>query len=189
MTDLNNHMRQQHLVPFYTSEPGQDNSYTLLIDPKTKGIVKADAKNVSAPFVTFIIMLGYPMVQFFPIHIIPMHNMIAFIGICSFVMLVSILFGYYLSPRMLKNYRPITLLTDEWAEHLQRVTTFYVRQLSFIVVLLLISFACFVLLYVYPTNWWLFGGIISGIVAGAGITSLSKTKYLLYKNKLDVHLN
>jgi len=34
-----------------------------------------------------------------------------------------------------------------------------------------------------------FIGIISSILAGAGITSFSKTKYLLYKDKLDINLN
>lgn len=176
------------LVPFYTN-PEKDNSYTLYVNPETKTIFKADAKNISPSKITLLIILGYPMIEFFPINVIPFDNIMAYLCVSILAMFLSVLIGYYISPYMLENYRRVYMTADEWKDCLKIINHFYVRQLLFPSILLLISIACFLFLYVYPTSWLFFIGIISGILAGAGITSFSKTKYLLYKNKLDINLN
>jgi len=188
MNDLRNEIHRS-LVPFYTYNPGKDDSYTLYIDSRTNTIFKADAKNISSAKVTFLIILGYPIIELFPVTIIPLDNIIQFISVCVIVMSLSVFLGYYISPRMLENYRRVTLSSEEWKRCLETFNQFYFRQFILPSLLLLITIVCFVFLYIFPSSWWFFGGIISGIMAGAGLTSFSKTKYLLYKNKLDINWN
>jgi len=179
----------RNFVPFYTYSSDGDDSYTLFIDTRTNGIVKSGAKNISSSKLTLLILLAYPIVQFFPVNILPLNNIIAFISVCVLILIGSVMFGYYLSLRMIKDVRRVTLSTEKWNQYLEKGNKFYLRQLFLLISLFLFSVTCFVLLYIYPTSWWFFGGILSGITAGPFITFFSKTRYLLYKNKLDINLS
>src|SRR5699024_374797 len=111
--------RARKLVAFYT-KPDKDNNYTLFVDPKTKLLFKADTKNINQAIITFFIIIGYLIIEFFPIHIIPFDNIMAYLGIIGTVMLLSALFGYYISPNVMGNYRRVYLTTDEWQGYLKR---------------------------------------------------------------------
>lgn len=87
------------------------------------------------------------------------------------------------------NYRRVYLTTDEWQDHLKGFNKVYFRQLMLPSLLYFISIVCFICLYIYPTSWLFFIGVIASMIARSDITFFSKTKYLLYKNKLDVNLN
>src|SRR5699024_3945562 len=113
-----------------------------------------------------LILLGYPIVQYFPVGIIPLNNIIAFISVCILVMVISVLFGYQLSLRMIKDVRKVTLSEEKWNEYLEKGNKFYFRQLIFLLLLFLFAITCFVFLYIYPSSWWFFGGILSCITAG-----------------------
>jgi len=179
----------RHFIPFYTHNNAGEDNYTLYIDTRTKDIVKAGAKDISPSKLTLLILVGYPIVQYFPVGIIPLNNIIAFISVCILVMVFSVLFGYHLSLRMIKDVRKVNLSAEKWNEYLEKGNKFYFRQLIFLLILFLFAITCFVLLYIYPSSWWFFGGILSSITAGPFITFFSKTRYLLYKNKLDINLN
>lgn len=188
MLDLKNNTIQR-LIPIYTYNPGKDDSYTLYVDSRTKAIYRADAKKISSSKFIFLIIIGYTIIEFFPINIIPLNSFIPFISVCIIMIFLGVLLGYYISPRMLENYRRVTLSPEEWDYYLKIFNRFYFRQFIVPSLLLVISIACFLFFYIYPSSWWFFIGIISSIIAGAGITSFSKTKYLLYKDKLNINLN
>lgn len=42
--------------------------------------------------------------------------------------------------------------------------------------------------YIFPSRWWFFDGVGLSVVAGAHILFLSKTRYQLYKNRIDLKL-
>src|SRR5690625_7621759 len=107
MNDLRNEIYRS-LVPFYTYNPGKDDSYTLYIDSRTNTIFKADAKNISSAKVTFLIILGYPIIELFPVTIIPLDNIIQFFRVCVIVMSLSVFVVFFLSTIMFGNCRYVT---------------------------------------------------------------------------------
>lgn len=80
-------------MAFYT-HPDKDNNYTLFIDPETKLLFKADTKYINPAIITFFIIIAYPIIELFPIHIIPFDNIIAYLGLIGIVKPLSVLFGY-----------------------------------------------------------------------------------------------
>lgn len=134
-------------MPFYTHN-NDDDSYTLYVDTQTKDIVKVRAKNVSSTKLTLLILLAYPIVQFFPVSIIPLNNIIAFISVCIFMMIFSVILGYYLSLKMIEDVKKVTLTKERWNQFLEKGNKFYFRQLFLLLVLLLFSITCFVFIYI-----------------------------------------
>src|SRR5699024_8132670 len=130
------------LITFYTN-PEKEYNYTLYVNPKTKTIFKADAKTISPSKIAFLIIIGYPMIEFFPINVSPFDNILAYLCVSILAMFLSVLIGYYISPYMLENYRIDYMTADEWKDCLKIINHFYVRQLLFPSILLLISIACF----------------------------------------------
>lgn len=177
------------LVPFYTENPGGKNSYTLYFDPNTHEVFKAEDKKVGASRFTFIFLAFYVFARSFSIEIIPFDNVIVYSIICLLIFLLALMLGYYLRTKLLDNIKKVTLSPEEWERYLNKGNHFYLRQIIFTISLIILSAACFVFLYIFPSKWWLFGGIGLGIVAGTFLIILSKTKYKLYKNKIDINFN
>ncbi|MBU5465362.1 hypothetical protein KQI49_00790 [Virgibacillus sp. MSJ-26] len=177
------------LVPFCAKNPGKENSYSLFVETQTKSIFKGENKNISAPMFTFLILIFYPFVQFFPIEIFPLDNKFALLTVCSIVMILCVSLGHYLSFKMLENVKKISLSTEEWKQCLKQGNHYYIRQIVFVVILVLASLACFVCFTIVPSRWWFFGGVLLSILTGTQAIILSKTRYQLYKNKLDINLN
>lgn len=146
------------LIPFYTDNPGSKNSYTLYIDANKKDIFKAESKQVSAPKFTLMFLVFYVFFQMFSIDIIPFDNLFAFFIICLFVFILGLICGIYLKQKMIDNIRKVTLTVMEWERCLKKGNHFYPRQMLFTIILIILSGACFVFLYIYPSKWWFFGG-------------------------------
>ena len=176
-------------VPFYAKNPGKENSYSLFIETQTKSVFRGENKNISASTFTFLILVFYPFAQFFPIKIFPFSNIFALLIICFIIMVLSVMFGHYLSIRLLVNMKKVSLTTEEWEQCLKQGNKFYIRQIIFVIVLLLASLVSFVFFAIIPSRWLFFGGVLLSVVAGTQTIILSKTRYLLYQNKLDVNLN
>lgn len=166
-----------------------DTSYTLYYDKETKGIYKAEAKNINTPTFIFLFLIIFPIMSFFPNNFIPYENKVYFISLTLVVIFFSITVGWYLSNRLNNNLRRVTLSKEEWKYYLEHGNKLYLRQISVMTIILLFVIACFIFLYIYQSKWWMFGGIGTGVVVGTSITLFSRTRYLLYKNRVDVNLN
>jgi len=166
-----------------------ENSYTLFYDKKTKGIYKAEAKNIRPSTFLLLFLIGYPTMNLFPNELIPYDDHLFFIGICLMTILLSIVVGTYFVFGLNKNLRRITLSNDDWNYYLEKGNKLYLIQITVMTTLLLFALSCFVFLYILQSKWWFFGGIGASVLVGGGITHFSKTRYLLYKNKINVHLN
>lgn len=109
------------------------------------------------------------------------------LAICFVTMVLSIMVGRYLAFNMLENVEKVSLSKDEWNRRLKQGNHFYIRQVIFVIVLSLVATVCFILFSIAPSRWWFFAGVLSGVVVGSQMTVLSKTRFLLYKNKLDIN--
>jgi len=95
----------------------------------------------------------------------------------------------YYAEKGIKHVRQAHLTQKEWKYYQERGRRFYPRQVLLVFMMFIFSIACFIFLFMYHAKWWLVGAILSSIVTGSLLPFLSKTRYLLYKNKLDVQLN
>ena len=187
----------RNLISFYGHHAANNNkssfsnetSYTLYYDKETKGVYKAEAQNINTPKFILLFLIVFPIMNFFPNDFIPYENDVFFISLVVVVIVLSITFGWYLSTRLNKNLRRVTLSKEEWKYYLENGNKLYLTQISVMTIILLFVISCFVFLYFYQSKWWMFGGIGTGVVVGTSITLFSRTRYLLYKDRVDVNLN
>lgn len=178
-----------HAAPNKDSSFSQDTSYTLFYDKETKGVYKAEAQNIHSPTFVVLFFILFPLMNFFPNHFIPYENKTFFIALVVVVIALSISLGWYLTRRLNKNLKRMTLSKEEWKYYLENGNRLYVIQIIVMTTILLFVIACFVFLYIYQSKWWMFGGIGTGVIVGTSITLFSRTRYLLYKDRVDVHLD
>lgn len=177
------------LVPFYTENQGKENSYTLCVDANTHDIYRVKDKEVNTSRYLLIFMLVLVLTRIFSIEILPLDNIFTFVVVSFLIFIISLTFGHSMRTKMFDNIQKIILTEPEWKKYLGKSRHFYLRQVIFATVLLILSISCFIMLYIFPTKWWFFGGIASSILTGTQISLLSKTRYLLYKNKLNITVN
>lgn len=177
------------LVPFYTENPGRENSYTLYLDAKTKEVFRAEGKKINASKFTFGFLVFFAFTRLFSVKILPFDNIFAFVIICLFIFILGLMLGYYLGIKMIDNIQKVTLSKEEWERYLSKGNDFYLRQIISSFILIILSVACFFFLYIFPSKWWFFGGIVLSVLAGTLSLALSKTRYDLYKNKIDITFN
>jgi len=197
MKELNSNMGLNFISFYGYHAPNKDkensfineNSYTLFYDKKTKGVYKAEAKNIRSSTFLLLFLIGYPTMNFFPNELIPYEHHLIFIGICLMTILLSMVAGTYFIYGFNKDLRRITLSKDDWNYYLEKGNKLYLIQIAVMTTLLLFAISCFIFLYMYQSKWWLFGGIGTSFIVGGSIPLFSKTRYLLYKNRVDVHLN
>ena len=180
---------QLKLIPFLTENPGKEDSYTLCIDANINDIYKAEDKEVNTSSFLLIFFLVLVFTRLFSIEFLPMNNLYTFLLMCLIFSVISMILGYNMRGKMFTNINKFNLEESEWEYYLKESKRFYPRQAIFAMLLLILTVVCFVLLYIFPSKWWFFGGIMMSILAGSQLTLLSKTRYLLYKNQLDVNLN
>lgn len=166
-----------------------DQSYTLFYDKKTKGVFKAEAQGMSMPKFLLLFLIAYPTMNFFPNDVIPYHNDFILYSLGLIAIVLSLMVGHYLTQKLNKDVRRITLSKEEWKYYLEKGNKLYFTQITVMTLLLLFAISCIVFLSIFQSKWWLFGGIGTSVVIGTSITIFTKTRYLLYKNKLDVNLN
>lgn len=190
MKDLDRNIRRS-LISFYSHNTGSGNHFTLYVDPKTKTIYKAGAGTsiLSSPKYILLFIIIFIIMNYFPNNIIPYHHTFILFSLSLIVMILSILLGNSLSLRLVKDIKRITLSKEEWKCYLTEGNKFYTKQVMLTVFLFIFSCICFVLLFLSQSKWWLFGGIGSSIALGPLIPLLSKSRYLLFKNKLPVKLD
>lgn len=180
--------KKSTLIPFYSENAGKKNSYTLSIDAKTNKFYRFEEHKIKMSwylplFISFLILT-----RLFPIKYIPLNKGIIFSLMSLFLFIMGLYIGNIIRVIGITNIREININSEEWRYYQKKATHFYPRQLIFTLLMLIIPLVCFVYLYIYPSKWWFFGGIISSVAAGTLLPLLSKTRYLLYKNKLDVNL-
>jgi len=187
-----------NLISFYGYNAPNDNkrnsfvndkSYTLFYDRQTKGVFKAETKNISTPKFLLLFLIGYPTMNIFPNDVIPYHHKLIFFSLCFMTLVLSMIVGNYFVLGLNKGLRRITLSQEEWKYYLEKGNKLYFIQIIFMTSLLLFAITCFILLYIYQSKWWLFGGIGASFIVGGGITIFTRTRYLLYKEKIGVNLN
>lgn len=166
-----------------------EDSYTLFYDRETQGVFKAHPKNITTSQFLFLFLILYPMMNFFPNDIMPYDNTLALFSIGAAAIIVSIIVGNSSVVKMNSDIKRMTLSKAEWEYYLRKGNRFYFRQIILMTVLLLFAISCIIFLYIFQSKWWLFGGIGTSLVVGMSITVFTKTRYLLYKNKLDVKLD
>ena len=166
-----------------------DQSYTLFYDKQTKGVFKAEAKSISMPKFLLLFLIVYPAMNLFPNGVIPYHNDLILYSLGLIAIVLSLMVGHYLTQRLNKDVRRITLSKEEWKYYLEKGNKLYFTQITVLTLLLIFAISCIFFLSIFQSKWWLFGGIGTSVVIGTSITTFTKTRYLLYKNKLDVNLN
>lgn len=165
-----------------------DKSYTIFYEKKTKKIYTAGTKNISSVKFMLIFLIFYPIMNYFPNNIIPYYDNLMFFLFSFIILLSSLIIGKKISEKSHKDLKKIILSKEKWKDYLEKGNEFYPRQIISMTLLLLFTISFYILLYIYQSKWWLFGAIGIGIVIGTSSTIFSKTRYLLYKNKLDVNL-
>lgn len=177
------------LIPFFTENVGKENSFTICVDANSNDIYKVEDQEINPAYFILLFFLVFVFIRMFPLDLIPFNKVFLFIPICLIIWTVCIVLGYYMRVKLVTNIKQISVHEQMWEEYHKKYTYFYRRRVVLSIVLLLISVCFFVLLYIYPSKSWLFGGIFSSLFAGSQIILLSRTGYLLYKNKLVVNLN
>lgn len=120
---------------------------------------------------------------------IPLDSLVVYTNMSMLLFGICLFCGNIMREKGIKNVRPANLSQEEWERYREKGRRFYLRQVLLVCLMFILSIACFICLYIYPSKWWLVGAILSSIVTGSLLPFLSKTRYLLYKNKLDVQLN
>ena len=166
-----------------------DESYTLFYDKQSKGIFKGTPKDMSTSKFMLIFLIVYPTMNYFPNDVIPYDNPLALYILGLIAIVFSLAFGLHLSLTSYKEVRTISLSEEEWQSYLEKGNKFYIRQLVVIIILLLCAISCIVCLAIFQSKWWLFGSIGISIFLGTMSTICTKTRYLLYRNQLDVVLD
>lgn len=166
-----------------------DESYTLFYDKQSEGIYKAIPKNISTSKFMLIFLIAYPTMNFLPNNVMPYDNLLALFSLSVIFIVISFGFGLNLSLKSHKDVERISLSKEKWQYYLEKGNKFYIRQLLLIILLLLFTISCIVFLAIFQSKWWFFGAIGTSIVLGTMGTTCTKTRYLLYKNKLEVILD
>src|SRR5699024_9905442 len=137
-----------------------------------------------------LLCLNYPStMNLLQNELIPYHNDLILYSLGLIAIVLSLMVEHYLNQRLNKDVRRITLSKEEWKYYLEKGNKLYFRQITVMTLLLLFAISCILFLSVFQSTWWLFGGIGTSVVIETSITIFTKTRYLLYKNKLDVNLN
>ena len=176
------------LVPFYSENAGKKNSYTVSVDINNNKVYRYEEQNIKMSLFLPVFILFFISVRLFPIELIPLNNFISFSVISILIYIIGLYFGNIVRAKGITNIREFTLNQEEWKYYQRKAAHFYPRQLILALLMLIIPIVCFVYLYIYPSKFWLFGGVLSSFVAGTLLIFLSKTRYLIYKDKLDVKL-
>lgn len=165
------------------------NSYGLYYDEKTKGIFKSEyvvsnnSKTISVNLVLIALM------RLVPNEFIPYNNILVFVSLSLGAIFVGIQFGYNFQTARHKNLRRISLTYEQWDCYLKKLNEAYFREIILVLLLIIGMIFSFVLSYNMQSKWWFFGGVgIAFVLGSIIITSLSKTRYMLYKNKITPDL-
>src|SRR5699024_1488748 len=135
------------LVPFYTENQGKENSYTLCVDAKTNDIYKVKDKEVNTSKFLLIFMLVLVLTRLFSIELLPLHNIFIFAVINLLIFIISLTFGHSMRTKMFDNIQKVILTESEWKKYLDKSRHFYLRQVIFATVLLILFISCLIILY------------------------------------------
>src|SRR5699024_5512435 len=128
-------------------------SYTIFYDKKTKGVFKAEAKSLSMPKFLLLFLIVYPTMNFLPNDVIPYHNDLILYSLGLIAIVLSLMVGHYLTQRLNKDVRRITLSKEEWKYYLEIGNKLYFTQLTVMTLLLL-----------FYLSFNLNGGYLGGLV-------------------------
>ncbi|HLR52616.1 MAG TPA: hypothetical protein VK072_07065 [Candidatus Avamphibacillus sp.] len=173
------------LTPFYTERSPNQDGFTLFIDSQTKEIYKAEFKPINELTYILAFVLVLILMRTVSVESIQFNNFFLFILLCFITILIGIGVGYYINRQMYINLRKISHQEEEWKPYIKKANNIYLRQIIYISILLILAGVCFLFFYKIPSIWWVFGGLSFSVFSGGEIQFLSKTRYRLYKNKID----
>lgn len=189
-------MKKRSMVQFYQTTNVVDgktvinhNSYALFYDKASQGVYRASVKKINEGRLRLLTLTIFFIMLYFPSDFIPYDNVSLYILTCLITMFGSMWVGYRSTKRAHYNYRSISLTEEKWEDYLTQGNAKYLYAVGFTVGLLFLLVPCCILSYYYQAKWWLFTGLGFACVAGMGLISLSKTRYLLYKYKITGYLN
>jgi len=177
------------LVPFFSENIGKSDSYTIAIDAETNQLYTFEEKQMKASVFLPLFFVFLIFTRLLSVEYIPLDNLIIY-TIMSIVLFSICLFGgNIMRKKGIKNIKKASFNTREWDRYKEKGRHFYPRQVLLVIFMLILSIACFVFLYMYQAKWWLIGAILSSVFSGNLLPFLSKTRYLLYKDRIEVNLH
>lgn len=185
---MDNHQKRP-LVPICSENIGTPDSFTIAMDAKTNQLYIYEEKQMKASVFLPLFFVFLVFTRLLSVEYIPLNSLITYSFLSILLFGICLYGGNIMRKKGIKNVQQANLSKEEWERYREKGRRFYLRQILLVCLMFILSIACFIFLFMYQAKWWLVGAILSSIVTGSLLPFLSKTRYLLYKNKLDVQLN
>lgn len=176
------------LVPFVSENIGKSDSFTIAIDADTNQLYTFEEKQMKASVFLPLFFVFLIFTRLLSVEYLPLDNLILYTVISTVLFGICLFGGNIMAKKGRENIKKANFTTREWDRYREKGKRFYLRQALFVVFMLILSIACFVFLYIYEAKWWLIGAILSSIFTGNLLAFLSKTRYLLHKDRIEVNM-
>jgi len=177
------------MVPLCSENIGTPDSFTIAIDAETNQIYTFEEKQMKASFFLPLFFVFLIFTRVLSVEYIPLNSLITYTVMSILLFGICLIGGNIMRKKGIKNIKKASLNQREWESYQARGRHFYPRQVLLVLLMFILSIACFIFLYMYEAKWWLVGAILSSLVAGSLLPFLSKTRYLIHKNKIEIQLN
>jgi len=170
-------------IPFFGEKRSGIQGYTLFINPNTKEVFMADHKEVNMAKYWILFALTLALIRSFLDKSLSFNNQFNVIIVILLSCVIGVLMGRSMYQSSYINDRQIYITHEELKDFIREGNLFYKRQIIMMSIFILLACSCLILFIVSYMLIWLVGIFVFSLLFGTVIPLLSRTRYLLYKDK------